>query len=321
MEVNPKMKLKEALPGNNYSGFVAVRKSFIGEAKNKSKFADMIISDGHSEMSTKQWDVTGQPPKVNTVIFIEGMVNQYMGNNQLVVSKWRNAQPGEYAPGQFIPTYPGNMEDLWEEYGFLRSLVEDEEYGKMLDHFIFKDSPFTMAPAAKSIHHAYLGGLFQHSISVAKLVCSMQTPQGTNGDLLITGALLHDLGKIEAYKWDGCIIEESDRGKLLGHISLGLMILTEYATDYYSTDDHMSFKGLLSDDKFMLLSHLIASHHGRLEWGSPVESRTKEAIILHHADMLSFQGNVIDKARAEATEGDAWTGKVAGLGREFWIGK
>ncbi len=312
------MQLKDLSPGQSFRGVVAVKKCTIGEAKNRTKFIDMLITDGQSDMATKQWDFNGTAdaaPKVNTVIFVEGMVNQYQGNNQLVVSRWRNAEPGEYASGQFIPVYPGDMDMLWEEYMVLRGLVDDEEYGRLLDTYIYQPHDihpacnFIDAPAAKSIHHAYLGGLLEHSVSVANLAIGME-PKGVNGDLLITGALLHDIGKIRAYKWDGCVIEESNMGKLLGHISLGLIMLRECV-------DALD----LSLDKFMLLSHLIASHHGRLEWGSPVEPMTREAVILRHADMLSFQGNVIDRAVAEAAEGDAWTGKVAGLGREFWIGR
>lgn len=315
----PEMQLKDLSPGQTFTGIVAVKKCTIGEAKNRTKFIDMLITDGQSDMTTKQWDFVGtanEAPKVNTVIKIEGTVGQYQGANQLTVSRWRNAEVNEYAPGQFIPKYPGSMEKLWEEYEFIYSLVEDEECKNLLDHYIFRPDPgnrpcdFTNAPAAKGIHHAYLGGLFEHSIEVANLVIALDPGGKRNMNLLITAALLHDLGKIQAYNWDGCVIEESDTGKLLGHIVLGLGILTDYA----------GFEGTISREKYFLLSHLIASHHGRLEWGSPVEPKTKEAIILHHADMLSFQGNVIDKAVAEAAGGDAWTGKVAGLGREFWIG-
>ncbi|HYH05069.1 MAG TPA: HD domain-containing protein, partial [Bacillota bacterium] len=320
----PEMKLKDLSPGQTFTGVVAVKKCTIGEAKNHTKFIDMLITDGQSDMVTKQWDFTGtasEAPKVNTVIKIEGTVGQYQGANQLTVSRWRYAyaEAGEYTPGQFIPKYPGDMEELWAEYETIRSLVEDEEYGRLLDHYIFKpvctlDDPscdFVVAPAAKGIHHAYMGGLFEHSISVANLVIDMDPGhKKLNMDLLITAAMLHDIGKIEAYKWDGCIIEESDRGKLLGHIVLSLGILTDYA----------GFEGTISREKYFLLSHLIASHHGRLEWGSPVEPKTREAVILHHADMLSFQGNVIDKAISEASATDVWTGKVAGLGREFWVG-
>lgn len=323
----PEMQLKDLSPGQTFTGVVAVKKCTIGEAKNRSKYIDMLITDGQSDMTTKQWDFVGtasDAPRVNTVIKIEGTVGQYQGANQLTVSRWRYAyaEAGEYTPGQFIPRYPGDMEKLWEGYEGLRDLVEDKELGTLLDHYIFKpvctlDGPpcdFIVAPAAKGIHHAYLGGLFEHSIGVAELAWSLylQQPDNTNKDILITAALLHDLGKIEAYKWDGCVIEESDKGKLLGHISLGLMMLTDYA-GFPNTN--------LSEEQFMLLSHLIASHHGRLELGSPVEPKTKEAIILHHADMLSFQGNVIDKAIGEMAEGDAWTGKVAGLGRAFWVGR
>jgi 3'-5' exoribonuclease len=131
-----------------------------------------------------------------------------------------------------------------------------------------------------------------------------------NMDLLITGALLHDIGKIFDYDWSGCVITQTDSGKLVGHIVWGSTMITEAAGPR-----GMKFTKLIPP------RHLIASHHGQKAWGSPVEPQTKEAVILHAADMLDYQMFAINQAKEEAKEGDAWTGKTKGMNKEFYIGE
>ncbi len=300
---------------NNYSigeritDFFAVKKSNILPARNGSNYLDLKLSDGQNELSAKQWDYYNGPlPRENTVIKVTAMVNSYRDQIQLVIQKWEEAQPGDYIPGMFLPVCPRSKDDLLIYfYGFV-DRVNDDYYKAILQQFMASDmfDSFVVAPGAKSIHHAYITGLLEHSVDVTnKALCIADNR--TNTDLLITGALLHDIGKIQEYDWSGCVITKTAQGYLIGHISLGLMML-----------DRLDTGG--DPEKFMLLCHMIASHHGKLEYGSPVEPQTKEAVILHTADMLDYQYNVIDRA-VEGVAGGEWTGKVAGLNREFYVGK
>lgn len=309
--------LNNTSPGSQCHGYVAVKKSFVGEARNGTKFIDLQVTDGEVTIPAKMWDFQdGKPvPRVDNVILIKGAMSEYRGEKQLIINDWRYAQSGECEPKQFLPACPTNKEHLIEDLKCYIEDVSDPHYKILLKEIIRDETheKFINAPGAKGIHHAYLGGLLEHSIGVCDLAVSMES-DGLNSDLLVTGCLLHDVGKIVEYDWSGCVIKRTDIGKLMGHIVLGIDIITTTA----------ALIGM-DKDKLMALCHLIASHHGRLEWGSPVEPMTTEAIILHHADMLDFQMNVIDKAKTDIRQtspspDSKWTGKVAGIGREFWVG-
>lgn len=297
------------------NGYVAVKKSSVGTSRNGSKFLDLQLTDGTETIAAKMWDVqeAEMVPKVDTVIKIEATVSEYQGNKQLILSRWRDVEPGECDPGQFIPVCPANKDDMLRDLKWYIEDTSDPCYKLLLTN-IFQGEiydKFITAPGAKGIHHAYLGGLLEHSLGVCDLTLAMK-PDGLNVDLLLTGALIHDIGKIAEYDWSGCVIKRTDAGKLLGHIVLGLQIITTTATAIG-----------MNKDKLMALYHLIASHHGKLEWGSPVEPMTAEAIILHQADILDYQMHVFDAAKNKTIETDPkskWTDKVSGIGRKFWIG-
>ena len=288
----------------------AVKKSYVGTAKNEKKYLDLLLTDGKTDLQAKQWDFTGEVPKENTVVNVQALVNQYQGKLQLVIQQITEAKAGEFEPSKFIPICPTDKDTLVTEFIILSNMVKDENYSGLLKLII--NSPtfitFATAPGAKSIHHAYLHGLLEHSINVTKKAIKM-ADSTTNKDLLITGALLHDIGKMRAYDWSGCVITTANAGWLIGHIPMGIMIINDLCR-----------YGILNHDQYLQLLHLIASHHGKLEYGSPVEPQTKEAIILHTADMLDYQCSSVDKAIAEAVPGSEWTAKAAGIGREFYVG-
>jgi len=302
---------KDLYPGEKFSGVAVVTKCSVGEAKNNKSYLNLTLTDGTASLPARRWDHSGDAPKEDTVVFIDSMVDQYKGVVQLIVSNWRNATVDEYKPGQFIPKCPVDYELLVSDFDYMMNSVADKQYSALLrtikNSGIWSD--YCTAPAAKSNHHAYIHGLLQHSTRVAFIAKDLGDNINVNTDLLVTGALIHDIGKTEEYDWSGCAITRSTCGKLLGHIPLGIMIINDFAND----------QGM-SCDRITKLLHLIASHHGRLEWGSPVEPQTLEAVILHQADMIDFQVATVDKARAEAGDGAEWTGRTPGMGREFYIG-
>jgi 3'-5' exoribonuclease len=166
--------------------------------------------------------------------------------------------------------------------GFLEFQIEsvhDQDYSSLLQ-ITFGDPEFmerfSTAPAAKQFHHAYLGGLLEHTVTVADLCEHIAQQYGRiNRDLLITAALLHDIGKVEELSYDRTI-DYSDAGRFLGHVILGVTFVTEQVRRLGGFPEH----------KLQLLLHCIVSHHGELEWGSPKRPKTLEALIIHHVDNL-----------------------------------
>ena len=194
--------------------------------------------------------------------------------------------------------------------GFIEC-IRDPGLSQLL-YALFRDNKefvkaFLAAPAAAYHHHAYLGGLLQHSVSVADRCLSLLTPEA-DADLLVAGALLHDAGKVYDYDWPGIVINMTNSGRLLGHIAQGLLLVDRHAKDCPD----------LAPERLSLLLHLIASHHGKLEWGSLVEPCTLEAVLLHEADYLDMQIFKLELARSQVTKADGWA-RVPGFGRHFGL--
>ena len=288
----------------------AVKKSYVGIARNDKQYLDLLLTDGKTDLRAKMWDFTGEAPKENTVVEVQALVNLYQSELQLVIQQISQAKAREFEPSKFIPVCKVDKYTLIDEFVLLSDIVKDTNYSNLLKHVVnsYIFDMFTMAPGAKSIHHAYLHGLLEHSVNVTKKAVAM-ADKSVDIDLLIAGALLHDIGKIDAYDWSGCVITTANAGWLIGHIPMGILIISDFCQS-----------GILTADQKLQLLHLIASHHGKLEYGSPVEPQTKEAIILHTADMLDYQCSSVDRAIAEAVPGSEWTAKAAGIGREFYVG-
>ena len=158
---------------------------------------------------------------------------------------------------------------------------------------------FREAPAAKSFHHSYRHGLLEHSLSVAQAVSAISaTFPGIDRDVAVTGALLHDIGKLEAYCGDPLPIEMTDAGRLLGEIPLG----------YYAVRRAIEQLDGFPPALAQAVLHIILSHHGALEHGSPVVPCTREATLVHFCDNLGGRLGSFDRLEAELAEGARWSG-------------
>ena len=303
--------IKDYQPGQTLVEFLAVHKASTAEAKNGKKYLSCTLSDGETELNAKQWDFTGEAPKENTVIKVQADIEQYNGANQLVIQKWRNAEPGESDPSKFIGKCPVPLDDMVNELGSDLTSIQDHVLSSFVHEILdSRYDKFITCPAAMRHHHAYTGGLLEHSLSVTNKALAI-APAGCNTDIIIAGGLLHDIGKIFEYDWSGCSIQMTTEGKLCGHIAIGVRII-EAHNRYLATIGHE-----LDRKIYLPLLHMIVSHHGKLEWGSPVEPVMKEAIALHQADVLDAQMWKIQKAENEAT--GEWTDRIYGIGREFYV--
>lgn len=284
----------------NIEGLLAVKSAQVLKTRTGDKtYLNLQLTDGCNEISAKQWDYDGETPTAK-VLYIKATVGEYRGEFQLIITSFRPAAPEEYDPKQFLPVCPVPLEELWERWNALASQVQNSQLINLLNLVKKKyGEKFGEAPGAVTHHHACLGGCLQHSVSVAEMASLMWQP-GLNRDLLIIGGLLHDIGKIIAYDWSEGILAMSDEGQFLDHIIIGGFLLRDLAKEA-EVEWKLTVK----------LLHIVASHHGQLEYGSPVVPKIPEAFIIHHCDMVDANVEKMLKVREKA-EG-SWA-KVYGLG-------
>jgi 3'-5' exoribonuclease len=228
---------------------------------------------------------------------------------QITIRGLRAAAPHEYDLDQLLD---GPLRPVAGMEAALRDLVEqvrDEHLRALLDHVLGPDAPtwpaFRDAPAAKRFHQAYRHGLLEHSLSVAEAVAVISTTfPGIDRDVAITGALLHDIGKLDAYTSDPLAIDMTDLGKLQGEISLG----------YYRIRRAIEDIPAFPDDLAAAVLHIILSHHGQLEHGSPVVPCTREATLVHMIDNLGGKLGSFDRLEKELPRGSVWSGYDRALG-------
>jgi 3'-5' exoribonuclease len=249
------------------------------------------------------------------VVFVVGsllMHDRY--GKRLVVEAVRPAADHEYERGQLIdgPARPAAV--LEADLRELVATVQNPHLRGLLDDLLGEGSDtwerFRVWPAAKHYHQAYRHGLLEHALTVAQAVSAISaTFPGIDRDVALTGALLHDLGKLDAYGLDGDAIEMTDQGRLYGEIPLG------YYRIRRAIEDRRDFPG----DTAEALLHIILSHHGSLEHGSPVIPCTREATLVHMADNLGGKLGSFDRVEKALPFGAQWSGydKAIGGGAYF----
>jgi 3'-5' exoribonuclease len=228
---------------------------------------------------------------------------------QITIRALRAAEPHEYELDQLLD---GPLRPVAGMEAALRDLVEQvrsPHLRALLDHVLGPDAPtwpaFRDAPAAKRFHQAYRHGLLEHSLGVAEAVAVISTTfPGIDRDVAITGALLHDIGKLDAYTSDPLAIDMTDLGKLHGEIALGYFRIRR------AIEDIPAFPA----DLAAAVLHIILSHHGQLEHGSPVVPCTREATLVHMIDNLGGKLGSFDRLEKELPHGSAWSAYDRALG-------
>jgi 3'-5' exoribonuclease len=234
---------------------------------------------------------------------------------QIVVRALRPAQPGEYEPLALLDGPRHTVAQLESDLRDLLDTIQNTHLRALLDHMLGRDSEtwrlFRDAPAAKRYHQAYRHGLLEHSVSVAQGVSAISaTFGGIDRDVAVTGALLHDIGKLEAYTADPLAIDMTDAGKLHGEIPLG----------YYRVRRALEELPGFPEELAAAVLHIILSHHGTLEHGSPVVPCTREAMLVHMIDNLGGKLGSFDRLEKELPEGSRWSAFDRALGGGAWFG-
>ena len=272
--------------GDFAQGFALVSRREIRQDRKGRDYVDLDLTDASATMGAKIWPdspAIRQEFGEKDFVAFKGSVRQYRDQLQVNLDECRRVKEGDRENGfdeaLLIPTTPAGIEPLWQRFGEIYpGAIERPELQLLTEELIRRHGEALREhPAAKSIHHAYRGGLLEHVVTMAELasdVCARYAE--LDRDLMLLGVLLHDLGKLReigAMPANDYTLE----GQLVGHIVLGQNLLHDACT---------ALDGTVPRQLEMHLEHLILSHHGRREWGSPVEQATAEALALHAIDNL-----------------------------------
>ncbi len=287
--------LKDLGNGDEIKGIYFIKSAQQGTTQRGDPFFSIKIADSSMQMDCKIWAPLSTVFKeipVNTFVSLEGKAQSYKENIQLSLREFRLLDEEEINNldlSHYIATSPRNRQEMIDElYALIDEHIVYEPWQKFISYVLSDpriEPYFFDAPGAKSIHHAYLHGLLEHTLGVCKncMAIAQIYPQ-IDKQILFVAALCHDLGKIE--ELSGALgTEYTDFGKLVGHISIVMEILEPYYAKA-NIDRHL----------VLHLKHLILSHHGELEYGSPKVPATSEAFVLHYADNIDAKITQISQA-------------------------
>jgi len=299
-----KIYLKEIRQGDKVvSSFLVTEKNMAFSQKGLP-YLTVRLKDKTGEIESKVWDNAvqfDQRFKKGDVIAIEGRAVNYKNAVQISIMEINKIPEDEVDPADYLPAVNADVDALFSEIlGYIEK-VKNKYLKALLDAF-FKDektaSLFRRAPAAKGFHHIYLGGLLEHTLSVVRLLDKVADHyQNLNKDMLMTGGILHDIGKIHEFSYDS-IIEYSDEGRLIGHIVMGVEMINKKTAAIEGFPEQLALE----------LRHIILSHHGEFEFGSPKRPKTLEALAVHYIDDLDAKFNAYQTFMADSTSsGSDWT--------------
>ncbi len=303
----PKVKyVKDIKEGEQVRDLFLVAAKALLSSNAGKPYLSLSLRDRTGQIECRVWDRADEIARRfdrDDVVEASGTAILYQGRIQLKVHDVRKAEGAAADLADFLPVTKYGIEPLWKRLQDLVAGVKDPDLRALLVR-VFPDPPatetarrFRQAPGGKRMHHDYIGGLLEHTVSVAT-VCRFLAGhyEGVDGDLLVAGAILHDIGKVEELSYEGAF-EYTDEGRLLGHLYMGAE---------WVSGECAKLPGFPAE-KAMLLKHMILSHHGELEYGSPKRPKTIEANLLHFAENMDAKANAFLDAMDELRAGARWT--------------
>lgn len=296
--------INELRDGELVSEIYLCKQCQIQKAKTGKSYMSLSLQDKSGVLDAKIWDMGPGISNIEPMDYIkvEGQITTFQNNLQLNIRRARKAEEGEYDASDYLPVSKRDLKEMYGELkGYMDSVKEPHLQALLVNVFSDKElaKRFVKHSAAKAIHHAFIGGLLEHTLGVAKL-CDFYAScyPLLNRDLLITAAIFHDIGKLEEIS----VFPENDYtddGNLLGHIFLGAEFLGKKIAEVPHFPDRLAAE----------LRHCILAHHGELEYGSPKKPALAEALALSMADNLDAKMETFKElfAANEATPG-VWLG-------------
>lgn len=272
-----------------------------GVAKNGKTFYSLVLQDKTGTIDGKIWELSNAIEHFEAMEYVKlsAKVTSFNNKPQLNIRQTRRAEEGTYDIADYMPISKFDIDEMFKELLALIDSVKDESLKTLLKSFFVEDANFVkafkMSSAAKSMHHAFVGGLLQHTLSVARIADFLAGFYPImNRDLLVTAAICHDIGKVKELS-EFPVNDYTDPGNLLGHIVIGAMMVKEKADEINGFDETLKNN----------LVHCILAHHGKLEYGSPEKPKIIEAVALSFADDTDAKLEGFSEAlESEQAEGD-----------------
>ncbi|MDD6212316.1 MAG: HD domain-containing protein [Clostridiales bacterium] len=299
------MKLIGAMrEGDRISDIYLCKNKVNAKTKIGKSYYSLVLQDKSGTVDGKIWDLSSGIDHFEAMqyIHVDGDVTSFQGVLQLNIRRVRLAREGEYDPADYLPTSPFPIKEMYEKLLKYVDGVKNPWLQALLNAFFREDKEFVRLfanhSAAKSIHHSFVGGLLQHTLRVTEL-CDFYCNQypALNRDLLITGAICHDIGKtreLAAFPSN----DYTDDGQLLGHIVIGYQMVMEKIAEIDGFPKRKASE----------LGHLILAHHGELEYGSPKKPALIEAFALNFADNTDAKMQTMSELLSGALSDTEWLG-------------
>jgi 3'-5' exoribonuclease len=299
-----KTYLNEIKENENVDSLFLVKEKSSGVTKTGNPYLKLKLVDRTKEMEGRVWtsvDIFSESFEKDDFVHVKGKAVSFQDHLQLNITHIERAKEEEIILSDFFPMTEKDIEEMFQNLVGMSQQIKDQHLSHLLRLF-WEDTSFVerfkMAPASTRLHHTYLGGLLEHTLSLTQLVLKNATHySGLNLDLLTTASILHDLGKVDELTYHRSF-DYSDEGRLLGHIILGIERL----------EDKIQKVPNFPKDLATQLKHLLLSHHGQYSWGSPKRPMTLEAVMLHYLDDMDAKMNGIQQfLKTQVSEGSRWS--------------
>lgn len=307
-------KICDMTAGDQVEGYYVLKTAQIRTSNSGRPFLAAVVSDKTGSMEAKAWDYAGPISQrcEGQVLKIRGTVSEFRGALQLTMERLRLAEPGDPVDrGALVATAPIDPQQAWAEVERLMESIADEDYRAVCRRLLEeKGEALRTIPAAKTVHHGFLGGLLMHTWSMLRLADFLAGLYAGTVDrsLLLAGTLLHDLAKAEEFSFSplGLVTEYSVKGQLLGHLVMGAQAVARAAEELG-----------VPEEKSVLLQHMILSHHGQPEFGAAVVPMCAESELLSLIDTMDSRMEIYREALEETPEG-AFSKRIFALEKRIY---
>jgi 3'-5' exoribonuclease len=315
-----RVPLAELEDGQRVGGVYAVRERELRRKRNGEPWLRLVLCDGSGSVEAVAWEdaeALHAVAKPGAAVHVAGhLETSERWGSKIKLTGLRAAAVDEYRAADLAPASEEPFEKLEGALRELLATIQDRQLRYLLDRFFGEESEiwarFRDAPAAKTYHQAYRHGLLEHTVSVAQAVSAAAAYfPGIDRDVAVTGALLHDIGKTEAYNDDPLAIDLTDAGRLQGEIPLGYYKVRREIEEIQGFDPALA----------QAVLHIILAHHGSLEHGSPVVPATREAVLVHMIDNLGGRLGSFDRLERQLPAGESWSGFDRALSGSAYFGQ